>query len=246
MLDLVGGRSLSEAVVAEALVGAFDACGLAPDEYAIGEPPGPDYNREVVLRMLIGGRPTSFSLHRRASPAFSATLFVGNRPRILIRFESPEPTHFDAIFGLGHALAAAQRPHVGWLQPLSGIEPPCEEPAKQARLLIDEGCDGCIASYDEHGPGGLGLRTWMGAQVVERIGRERLASAPLAVLDLDGGGVQLDLLNLTLGASDEAMVEAWQAAMAVLEPAEVFACPQWDDGYVDFIRGARFNVDPYV
>ncbi len=245
VLDLVGGARLSAPDLAGALLDAFHDMDLAPDEYALGEPPGPDYDRDLVLGMITGGKYDAVRVYRRRAPEYSASFHPLRRPRISVTFEAAPHTSFARLVRLGDALAAVQQPHVGWLLELSGIEPPCEDEASLARHIIDESCDGSLALYDEHGPGGLGLVTWLGAPMVERLGRPLLESAPVDVVETRGGGLRLQLPDVALGSPPEVLVAAWERAMIPLATAGVFARPQIDEGYVDFVRGDRFDLDPY-
>lgn len=243
-IDLFGGRTLDDASTLSGVLDAFEDSGLVPATWAVGEPPGRDYARDEVEQMVLGRSATAVSLHRKRAPQYRATLFCRNRPRILVVF-APPPTakHHTAIVALADALVASQRPHVGWLNPLLDAKPPFEDEIARARYQMDEGCDGSVAQYDEYGPGGLGAYTWLGAPMVALIGSDRLASAPVEVRELAGGGVRIDLVDDPLAADDATLAAAWTKAMARLADAEVFARQSIDEqGYVRFVRGARFNL----
>lgn len=244
-LDLVGGRPLSEAQTFGALLDAFEAHDLEPDTWAIGEPPGRAYARDEVERALRGQSATAIGLFRKRAPRYHATLFGRDRPRVLVLFAPPPADrHHAAIAALGDGLAAAQRPDIGWLQPVADVEPPFDDETARVRGHMDQCCDGSVAEYDDHGPGGLGARTWLGPAMVELIGRDRLDAAPVKASKLDWGGLRVDLVDDPLGAADEALADAWTEAMQALDDAGVFARSTLDeDGFADFERGPRFDLD---
>lgn len=248
VLDLVGGRCLADDAPLAAVLDAFEEAGLEPDTWAIGEPPGRDYAREEVERALRGKSATAVGLWRERAPSFHAVIFGRDRPRVVIRFApAPDPRHHAAIGALGDALAAAQRPDIGWLQPVADVEPPFDDETAATRCRMDQCCDGSVSVYDDFGPCGLGARTWLGAAMVELIGRERLRGAPVQVEGLAWGGLRVDLVDDPLDADDGALASAWTAAMAALVDAGVFARSTLDEeGFADFERGARFNLDPHT
>ncbi len=242
-IDLVGGKALHDPQVLAHVLDAFEIPGIEPTSWSVGEPPGRPYARDEVHRMVLGQTATAVALHREPTPAYHATLFGRHRPRILIQVSPPTRPHHDTIVALAQALVAAVQPEIGWLHPLIDAEPPFADEVTATRFQMDDGCDGAVSTFDEHGPGGLGAYTWMSEAMVAVIGRERLAQAPIDVYQLPHAGVRVELVDNPLDADDARLAAAWTKAMNVLAGAEFFARPTVDaDGYTDFERGSRFDL----
>jgi hypothetical protein len=90
---------------------------------------------------------------------------------------------------------------------------------------MDLGCDG-IHSYRDHGPGGLGFRTYLGPTALKPLGKYvRSLPAPFVVRDLAWGGASIDLLPDPWLGTARALHAQWHAAMQHFRPAQYFATP---------------------
>ena len=94
---------------------------------------------------------------------------------------------------------------------------------------------------------GLSPRTYYGPHYVALFGRELLLSTPAALVrEVEGGGVQIDLVNDLAGASYDELLDAWSRCTAHLRPAGVFADMSIDEERkrVSFRRGPNFVLAP--
>src|SRR5690606_12385225 len=94
--------------------------------------------------------------------------------------------------------------------------------------------------YYSQGPTGLAMRSYIGPHFASQFGTQRLDSLPLVVEKQAWGGYRIDLVPEPWNADLPTLLDAWRKGMAHLEPAQVFAVPQIDDGELDgYAKGAR-------
>lgn len=247
-VELVGDRRLYERAALEPVLRALGARRpFEPESWGLDERCGLPWDEARALGAA-GGRtsPAVLQLQRKKRIAYDAMIGLSDRPYVVVE---PKPRtaakDWPLVFELGDALANAYEPEVGWVHAWAAPPYPMDEAAK-ARLRIDLGCNGAPNDYQDYGPGGLGMRTYLGPRLVALLGRERIASSPLVCTELPWGGLRVDLVEDPWEATPDALRQAWRAAMDHLEPARVFAELQvFDNGASRATRGVRFVHGSY-
>jgi hypothetical protein len=79
-----------------------------------------------------------------------------------------------------------------------------------------------IPEFQQNGVPSLGIRTWMGLDIIDKIGIDRLKSCGAIVHQTDWGGIQLDLVEQPWLADFDTLLQAKQRIMANLEPSGMF------------------------
>jgi hypothetical protein len=243
---MAGGAPLYERPVLAAVVGVLRGHPqFAPETWGLDERSRFPFDEEEVLGAA-EGRPSAHVLQlRRARRVKHTTLApLGRHPGFSVDVDPrTAPRDWPLVFELGDRLAAAYRPDVGWVHCFTSPPAPFESEDERVDYTIDAGVDGTSAGYGDHGPGGLGLRTYLGPRLVGLLGADRLRSVPAVVRPLDGGGVSIDLVERPWQAAPGAIRDAWQRVTEHLRPAGVLAEVKVSPrGAVDFTRGPRFTL----
>lgn len=245
-LNVVGQRPFRRGTLAPVLE-AFAADPLfAPETWGLGERSGQPFDSERVLESATA-RNAFFVMQLRRKKRVAHKTYVrldADRPSLTVELAPKTPARdWPHLFALADALTASSRPDVAWVHLFAETPRPPVDEADATQLLIDGGVVGASPLLYEYGPGGLGLRTYLGPRLVALVGRELLRSAPVVVTELEWGGVRLDLVAEPWQASREELHAAWRAATEHLRPAGVFAVMTLkDDGAVRYERGARFDL----
>jgi hypothetical protein len=211
-----------------------------PDNWGLEEGMKKKFSVEDVLHAA-RGEPSDYMLQLRRNKGLKSETFIDLRFGMLsCHPERPRrDNHWREAFDYARELADAYQPEFGWVHVAT-------EPAEEFEMqeLIEEGCSAASTyGYGDRGPGGLGMRTFIGPHMVELIGRDLLLSAPVEVEKLSWGGMRLDLVREPWTASPEVLREAWQKAMDHLRPSQVFATYEISpSGAITFQPGARFDV----
>jgi hypothetical protein len=243
-LHLTGDRPLFRQDVLRPVLEAIQADpALAAEEWGLDEQSLRPIDLDQAASVARGVSSPHMLRLQRGKRVRQSTLIRLNRYPAVITEVPPAtpPQDWHHLFEFGDPLARAFRPDVAWVhvfrtdgEPVSGGDP--------RRFEMDMGVTGSGPVYDEDGPGGLGMRTYIGPHLVEAFGRDRLLSTPVPSTELDWGGVRLDLVERPWEAPEAELLAAWQAAMSHLRPAEVFSeVERGGDGYVYFRRGRRFE-----
>jgi hypothetical protein len=243
-LHMTGDRPLFRPEVLRPVLEALQADpSLAADEWGLDESSPRPFDLDQTVSVARGVSSPHMLRLWRGKPVRQSTLVrLSRRPAVITELPpATPPKDWHHLFELGDPLARAFQPDIAWAhvfrtdgEPVAGEDP--------RRFEMDMGVTGSGPVYDEDGPGGLGMRTYIGPRLVDFFGRDRLLSTPVPVAELDWGGVRLDLVERPWEAPEADLLSAWQAAMNHLRPAEVFAeVERGEDGYVYLSRGRRFE-----
>jgi hypothetical protein len=215
---------------------------LTPELWAIHERGAEPFDRKKFQQY--GNDPGPVSLHvlRKRQLWYELDLSIDTRPRLDMDFHPGKlkPANLPMVFRAGDLLAEAFRCDFGWVHLASFVRLPSPDPEDVTQKLMDMGFDP-HHSYRDHGPGGLGFRTYLGPSVLKQIGKYvRSLPAPFVVRDLAWGGVSIDLLPEPWLADAKSLHTQWQAAMENFRPAKFFATPTVkSNGAVSWEKGAK-------
>lgn len=241
---MTGGRPFYHREVLAAVVGALAADPLfAPQTWGLDARSAFPFDARKVASAAEGS-PSFYmlQLRRKKRIRHDSLVHLSDKPGLVV--EPPPktpPADRRHLFDLGDALAAAYQPDIGWAHIFVRPGPDVDEDAATNKLM-DASVVGSGLEYDESGPGGLGLRTYLGPRVVEAVGRQLLLSTPAHVTELSWGGVRLDLAAEPWDAVRGELLAAWRAATEHLRPARVFSEARLDErGIARVTRGERFD-----
>lgn len=244
-LAMNGERRLYEPDVLSPLLELLAANPLfAPETWSIDDRTFRPYEHDDVAR-LASGQPSAFMLQLKRGKRIKHTTMVrfDNSPGMIIEVVPKTPAKdWPQLFELSDALVASYQPELAWTHIASGFKPPFANSTAETNYLMDSGVTGISLVYNDYGPGGLGLRTYIGPRLIELFGRDLLLKTPAVVTELDWGGIRIDLVAQPWQASLDDLAAAWEGAMEHLRPANLFAKPRRGlEGHVSFERNERFT-----
>jgi hypothetical protein len=244
-LDMTGGRPFYQRDVLAPVVAALGASPLfAPEYWGLDERSAFPFDAKKVSSVAKGE--ASFymlQLKRKKRLKHTSLIRLNDKPGFIVELSPKTPAaDWRSLFDLGNSLAEAYRPDIAWVHLYSKVVPPPTDEDDATQLLMDRSVVGSGIEYDDYGPGGLGLRTYVGPRLVELIGRDLLLSTPSETTELPWGGVRLDLVAAPWAAARGELLAAWRAATEHLRPAKVFTEARLDErGIVQLKRGERFD-----
>lgn len=196
------------------------------------------YDASAVIEGTKVARARDAYFWLRDEPEPSVTLALDDAPSIRIVGAFP-PDAIEGLYRTGAALAEVFEPHLGvassWASPGAALD------ALDDRRRMLRAAQLCAREYDEHGPIGLGLRTWIGQHFVPLFGAPLLEATPCARLSRTAKGYGIDLVERPWALDDlSEAVSRWRRAMDHLAPARVFATPR--AGVPDYALNARCDV----
>lgn len=208
--------------VRERMFAAFDAAGLMPDRWLLGDGPATAFTR---AERFPWETPGTISFVRERELPYRLVVFAAPKPTVWLRAPAPvSPSDVRRLAELADRLCEVLTPDVAFVNNL--VVPPPGSNDDDARLqsVMNLAARATPEKYRNVGPGGLAMRTHFGPFLVAQIGRERLLSlpAPTRVTELAWGGVRIDLVPEPWLASQASLRQAFATTRAHLEPAQFF------------------------
>ena len=200
---------------------------LTPELWAIHERGAEPFDRKKFQQYGNTPGPVSLYVRRKRQFCYELAISIDHRPRLIMEFHPGKlkPANLPMVFRAGDLLAEAFRCDFGWVHLSSFVRLPSADPEDVTQKLMDLGCVG-HPYYRDHGPGGLGFRTYVGPSALKQIGKYvRSLPAPFVVRDLAWGGASIDLLPEPWLADAKTLHAQWHAAMEHFRPAKFFATP---------------------
>lgn len=244
--EMTGEQPFYERTVLAPVIEALCAnASFVPEEMGLGEHSGRPFDIAEAL-LNAGGKSSQHMLRLERKSRLNHTTLVrlNNMPGLIVELSKATPAaDWRQLFDLADSLAEAYRPDIAWVHLYSSVEPPVDSDEDKTQALMDAVVVGSGINYMDDGPGGLGLRTYVGPRLVDLIGRDLLLSTPVSLTELSWGGVRLDLVAEPWQATQSELHAAWLGATAHLRPAGVFSEAVIDeDGYPYVERGGRFQL----
>ncbi|WP_151174089.1 hypothetical protein [Pseudoalteromonas ruthenica] len=197
------------------------------------------YNREDILAKATAvtkGAGEEIYLKRNKAAKYFGRIAVMPRQSIFFEFDPKlNHKHYPTLFEFADRLVQVFKPDVASVH----IDRPYpDEPWQSERdeimEMMGEAAFLAPVDYFKVGPKGLAMRTYLGPHYVKQFGQELLLSTPKTQTELQPwGGVRLDLSDTPWELPEQTQIEHWQAAMAHLRPAKVFAEMEVDVEYCD-------------
>jgi hypothetical protein len=185
-----------------------------------------------------------FQLQRAAPLAYHALLDQDAPGNAVIHVDPrTPPSEWPALFALGDRLADDYQPDIGLVHIHAALDGAPDDERTRRQQQLDLGAHLSPAAYRAWGPGGLGVRTYLGPRLVALLGRDRVLATPIPKTELAWGGIRLDLAESPWAAPLEALHAGFTHAMEHLRSAEVFATPhRAPGGSLELRRAARFDL----
>jgi hypothetical protein len=245
-INMAGDRPLYYQETLASVLQALQANPLfSAETWGLDERSNKPYEESKILLVANGkSSPFVLQLRRKKKIQHTTTIRLSNRPGVIVNVPPNTPSQdWFNIFELGDSLASAYQPDIAWIHLFADLELPFSDEHQKTQFIMDSGVVGSGSNYDDDGPGGLGIRTYIGPRLIEIFGRDLLLNTPASVTEMNWGGVRIDLVEEPWSASQVALVSAWKVAMEHLRQAEVFSEVDIDeDDYVYFTRGRRFTT----
>jgi len=211
----------------DALLDAFEADEkFAPTHWGGDERVRLEYKREDVVRHA--KRPlAAVYLYRDKAAKYGGGIDVSQASLNFEIDKSIAPGRWPEFLRLADRMASVVKPgfgtaHIVW----SSTVPWVTEQDRIHRWM--NFCAQCAPKdFRPNGPLGLALRTYFGGEILELFGRDLLLKTPIAVEELDWGGIRMDLAENMWDAKLEFLLERWMKAMDHLKPAEAMAVPHF-------------------
>ena len=120
-------------------------------------------------------------------------------------------------------VAAVVRPRFGVVHRFLSTPTPWTSERDRRLRLVDFVAQPVPVTYAKAGPLGLAMRTYVGPQVADLFGRDRLLATPGVVEVLDDGVIRIDLARDLWNVSEDSLLERWTTATDHLAPSEALA-----------------------
>lgn len=129
---------------------------------------------------------------------------------------------WEAFVELTELLIRAFQPDIAWINPHFCVETPAlnrtEEVLEMMNMSALAG-----SKYEEYGPGGLGLITYLGKDFISRMGSQCVMNAPIKSEITTWGAMKLSLCEHPFEAAQEELTKTWIQAMDYFSPSNIFA-----------------------
>lgn len=202
---------------------------FAPEFWSLQERGKLPYNRTEILakiEMVEFGNYAHIYLKRNKSKKYVGRISVAPKQFIIFEFDPKlNSKHYPALFELTDHLVQIFKPDIASMH-ISPPNPvrPWQTDSELNTAEITHATLLAPVDYFKLGPKGLAMRTYFGPHYVKQFGQELLMSTPSTEATLQPwGGVRLDLSPTPWTLTEHELVENWQAAMAHLRPAKIFA-----------------------
>jgi hypothetical protein len=210
------------------LSGVLDALesmpGMTPERFGPDERHMKDYARKAVLAKAPKkrGHEWFLMLARTNAPILDGSLAAVEGTKMQFGFERAGLASWEPVFQLADELARRVEPQVLSVAPLfERVAPVGRKDGETINWIVES-----AATYEpllrQYGLIGLTFRTYLGPELVELIGRERIESLKLTKKWF-GDGVRIDLVDEPWNAKIQDLVKPWRAAMAILRESDVFS-----------------------
>ena len=219
---------LKEEATLERLLRVFESHEkFSPNKWGNWERIRLDYNKSEIIDLASLDKIDEVYLHRNLSVKYSGRFDINWKQSSYFSFEMNKSTsqkYWSTFFELFDQVAEIVKPrygvtHVAWEEII-----PWTNDRERLKIWMFYASDIVPKDY-QYGPHGLGIRTYLGGDILELFGREIFKTIPAIVTEMEWGGIRVDLVDKPWEADPELLFDRWLAAMKHLEPAQVFAVP---------------------
>ena len=230
---------LCDAPVAGRLLDALEGgATFAPTHYGEDEFARLPYDRPAILARV--GKAYTITVARKKAVKYIATFVAtkGLHPSeaYALSFYTKggcPPSSVPEAYALGDRLAAALKPEIAYVQPTGNA---LGDRAK----AFGGGSGHSWQMIRDYGLPSLSARTWLGAELTARIGRDLLEKSGCVVREAPWGGVVVDLVPEPWKADVELLFTKQQAAQKVLRKSGMFGVYEGIDG-IDTKPGPKWT-----
>lgn len=220
-LSLFGRQWLGSLGPLDRMLRAFEEDPLvAPDRWSLLDGTSVQYERQEILASVDPTQTAMLYLMRKESDAWESSIDLMGQSYVSLEGKFSDK-NYPACLSLFERLAIAISPDFGSVGRMYFPPPIDSEGIDQNK--ISHCCGVAPIDYSDSGPRGLGERTFIGSNYIEQLGRPRVGSLGLPTRNGPLGSLFIDLATDPGRVPREEMLEPWRRAMAVLEPAGVFA-----------------------
>lgn len=231
-ISMFNSEPLKERDTLLKLLNIFEEDKRNPTKWGYDERVRLDYDKDEVIERATSDK-HDFSyiyLWRNKDVKYMGHFNLELSSRAFLDFEfgkSMPQKYWQEFFEISHEIAEVVKPRIG----IAHIFLPPTIPWKNDKERIQRYMNTCSQPTPvrliEHGPMGVGMRTYFSGDIMELFGREFLLNAPAVVSELAWGGICIDLVDKPWEANISEILESWINVMNYLESAKVFAIPKF-------------------
>jgi len=237
--------SLKEEVSLERLLKVFESHEkFEPNKWGNWERARLDYNKSEIINLANLDKIDEVYLHRKSLIKYSGSFDLNWSSRSYLDFEMNKSTsqkYWSTFFEIFDRVAEIVKPRYGLTHITWDVVRPWTNEHERLKDWMAYASNPAPVDYP-HGPCGLGIRTYFGGDILELFDREIFKTIPAIVTEMEWGGIRIDLVDKPWEADPELLFERWLDAMKHLEPAQVFAIPQFDEENGRWIRFSANKV----
>jgi hypothetical protein len=248
-ISLIGPTALKTSRDYLRLLSVLESHGFRPQKWSLQERGGLPYeSAEAVVEAVSSGGSSNLYLKRSIAPQFRLDLHGGGT---LYMSSALSAKHQASFWEMSENVGALMEPDIGYVEcpPIEPVRMP--DPVAWANDLVAR--ETYIvrllgAALLKHGFIGLGVRTFLGARMVQAIGREHLLSLPRVIVsDYGKGSIRVDVSTAPWEMTLPEFHEVRSAAMHHLRKSGVLSTAKastWAGrARLEWTKGPNF-VDP--
>jgi len=234
-ISMFNSVSLGEGKALEQLLETFNKSeAFVPTDWSNNEGIYVEYNPEQLIKQVDEHREniSSIYLRGRKNVRFKGKLITEQSKSSFLNFDFEKNMprkYWNTLFYLSDKIAEVVKPRFG----VTHILWPSAIPWKNHRERIHMWMNLCAqftpVKLVNHGPVGVGLRTYFGGDIMELFNRDFLLKTPAKVYELSWGGICIDLVDKPWEAELGEILDSWIKVMKYLGTARVFAIPSFDE-----------------
>ncbi|WP_336883253.1 hypothetical protein [Priestia koreensis] len=192
-----------------------------------------EYNREELMKKVIEeGTVSEIYLHRNKSVSYTLNVKVNSSPRSFLDMDVsksiPEKLWAD-FFTLSDQLAEIAKPRFGLAHPFWPAAHPWNTDRERVHKWMNICAQPVPVRFLSNGPLGLGMRTYIGSQLLDLVDAESLREIPAFLSTLEWGGIKIDLVEDPSDVNLDMLLDRWLEAMDHLKKADFFATPDFEE-----------------
>jgi hypothetical protein len=233
ILLLMYPRIPAEAGMLGRLLTAFEANpAFTPSRWGTNEQVRRSYSASEALAACeaSNARFQAIFLSRPRVVKYSGYFDFARLPFVSFDFHKSFPAHrWSDILELADRVAAAVKPRLGILHIFRPTgQQWCTETDRLKRWMTFA-AHPIPVRFRRYGPLGVGMRTYLGSDILEMFGRDLLLTSPALAEELSWSGVRLDLGEDMWNADPDEVVMQWKKVMDHLKQANALAEPEFEE-----------------
>lgn len=201
-----------------------------------------DYNRTEIVEKILSknSKFNEIYFHHNKSVKYNGRFKTRLNSQSFFDFEfdkTMSTSQCKMFFDFTDKIAEVIKPNFGVTNILWSGPVPWENEKECLQRFMNLSSQPTTGSFMEHGPMGVGTRTYFSGDVLGLFGKEFVKNIPATIAELEWGGIRVDLLEKPWDADFDVMLNSWSEVMKYLESAQILSVPSFDEDK----RGVSFS-----